>query len=182
MEGIEIQSDLALLAQKNFERNGIDGRVVHGDLQDLPRDVRDRTFDHVMANPPYFERERGSQSENASREQARGEETPLAAWIDVATRRLVPKGFLTIIQNARRLKSLLGAFDERLGSIVVRPVAPRTGKDAELIIVTARKGGRGDLRLAAPFVLHQGASHDGDRDNYTENARAILRDGAPFRA
>jgi tRNA1(Val) A37 N6-methylase TrmN6 len=53
------------------------------------------------------------------------------------------------------------------------------------VIVRARKGGRAPFRLLAPFVIHSGATHDGDRESYTPAANAVLRDGAellaPFR-
>ncbi len=180
LTGVELQPDLAGLARENFERNGLYGNVITSDLANLPEEVRDRTFDHVIANPPYFERDRGSVSSNDSREAGRGEVTPLSVWIDVATRRLAPKGYLTIIQRAERIKDIFTAFDGRLGSIVLRPIAARIGRNAELIIAQARKGGRAKPRILAPFVLHEGDRHDADRDSYTAAARAILREGHGF--
>ena len=66
----------------------------------------------------------------------------------------------------------------RLGSLTLLPLAPREGRAATRVILQARKGGRGAFRLLAPFVLHLGPAHDGDRDSFTPTARAILRDGA----
>jgi tRNA1(Val) A37 N6-methylase TrmN6 len=59
------------------------------------------------------------------------------------------------------------------GSIVVRPVHPRVGADASLVIITAVKGGRAALRLAAPLILH------GEDGRFTEVAQALHR-GASF--
>ena len=42
----------------------------------------------------------------------------------------------------------------------------------------ARKGARGPLRLLAPFVLHEGAAHEGDGEDLTPAAQAVLRHGA----
>lgn len=176
--GIELQEDLAALARENLSRNGQSGEVLTGDISSLPEDIRQKTFDHVIANPPYFQGGDGSLSANESRETGRRETTPLSVWIDVATRRLAPKGSLTMIQRAGRLQDVLSALDNRIGNISVTPIAPRIGRKAELVLVSGKKGGRGDLVLNAPFVMHDGAAHDGDRDSYTKAAKAILRDGA----
>ncbi|HSP26411.1 MAG TPA: hypothetical protein VLQ65_14675, partial [Saliniramus sp.] len=58
-------------------------------------------------------------------------------------------------------------------SIVVRPVHPRAGADASRVIVTAIKGGRSPLRVAASLVLH------GEDGRFTDAAEALHR-GATF--
>jgi tRNA1(Val) A37 N6-methylase TrmN6 len=52
-------------------------------------------------------------------------------------------------------------------------VHPRAGSDATRVIVTAVKGGRAALRLAAPLILH------GEDGRFTEVAEALHR-GASF--
>lgn len=178
LHGIERQADHADLARKNAESNGISLTVHQGDLARMPEALRAHNFDHVIMNPPYFDRARGSMSPDSAREQAMGEETPLAVWMDQATRRLKPKGLLTMINAAERLPDILSALDDRLGSVVVQPLSPRTGRAAKLLLMQARKGGRAAFRLAAPIVLHEGDRHTTDRKHYTPAIQAILRDGA----
>jgi tRNA1Val (adenine37-N6)-methyltransferase len=180
LHGIERQADYAALARKNAEDNGISLTVHDGDLARVPDALRAQSFDHVIMNPPYFDRSRGSMSPHDAREQAMGEETPLAVWMDQATRRLKPRGVLTMINAAERLPDILSALDDRLGSVVVQPLSPRTGRAAKLLLLQARKGGRAAFRLAAPIVLHEGAAHTSDREHYTPEIQAILREGAPF--
>ena len=62
------------------------------------------------------------------------------------------------------------------------PLAPRAGKPALRILLRARKTGRGAFRLLAPFVIHEGATHDGDRESYTARANEVLRNGAGLSA
>ena len=50
------------------------------------------------------------------------------------------------------------------------------------MILRARKGGKAPFRLISPFVLHHGASHEGDRESYTREASDILRGGGDFSA
>lgn len=178
LHGIERQSDHAALARKNAEDNGISLTVHDGDLARMPETLRAQSFDHVIMNPPYFDRSRGSISPHDAREQAMGEETPLSVWLDQATRRLKPRGMLTMINATDRLPDILSSLDDRLGSVIVQPLSPRSGRAAKLLLLQARKGGRAAFRLAAPIVLHEGAAHTSDREHYTPAIRAILRDGA----
>ncbi|MBI1220537.1 MAG: methyltransferase [Rhodobacteraceae bacterium] len=176
--GLERQPDYADLARRNAQRNALPLSVEEGDLAAMPAALRAATFDHVIANPPYFPAGGGTPAREAGREAALREATPLSAWLDAATRRLAPGGLLTMIHAADRLPDLLAACDHRLGSVTLLPLAPREGRAAIRVICQARKGGRGAFRLLAPFVLHTGPAHDGDRDSFTAAARAILRDGA----
>lgn len=176
--GIERQPDYADLAARNAFANGLDMRVVIADLANLPPELREESFDHVIMNPPYHLRDRSTTSDDAGREGALFEETPLATWVDVATRRLKPRGYMTLIQKAERLPEVLKAMDDRLGSVLVKPLLPREGRAAVLVLVQARKGGRGAFRLAAPLILHDGAEHVGDVESYRREVSAILRDGA----
>ena len=175
--GVEIQKDYADLARLNAFENNLDMDVHNADLTDLPAQVREESFDHVIMNPPYHLRLSGTKAPDAGREVAMGEDTPLAAWIDAATRRLKPRGHMTLIQKADRLPEILEALDERMGSILVKPLCPRESRSASLVLVQARKGGRGAFRLAAPLILHDGAEHVGDAESYRQEVSAILRDG-----
>jgi tRNA1(Val) A37 N6-methylase TrmN6 len=147
------------------------------DIAALPAALR-RGFDHVLANPPYRAPGRGPAAADPGREAALREVTPLATWLAVAARRLLPGGTLTLIQAADRLPEVLAALPASLGSVAVLPLAGRGGRPAGRVLVRARKGGRGAFRLLAPLVLHAGPHHAGDRDDASDVARAILRAGA----
>lgn len=176
--GLEMQVRYAALARKNAEKNGIAFEVHDGDLSKMPAALRQQSFDHVVANPPYYRVGARSPSRDPGRETAHGERTPLAVWIDAATRRLAPRGTLSVIQRADRLPDLLAALDSRLGSVQVLPIQPRTAQPAGLILLTARKSGKGGFELRSPLILHEGLRHEKDAESYRESVRAVLRDGA----
>lgn len=178
LTGVELQSSYAQLARRNGTENKIAIKVVEGDLVGLPDDLRQRQFDHVLANPPYYARGAHSSSANLGRATALGEQTPLAQWIEVAARRLAPQGFLHMIQRVDRLPEMLMACDSRLGSIEVLPLAARVGRAPELLILRARKSGRAAFRLHAPLILHEGDRHEADGDSYRPCIANILRKGA----
>lgn len=176
LAGLELQADYAELARRNAAENGIAMQVEIGDLADMPQALR-LGFDHVIANPPYYPKG-GTRSPNAGRATALQIDTPLGDWVQAASRRLAPGGWLTLICGADGLPEVLAAMGDKLGSASVLPLSPRAGKPALRILLRARKTGRAAFRLLSPFVIHQGAAHDGDRESYTPRASAILRDGA----
>ncbi|WP_422121103.1 tRNA1(Val) (adenine(37)-N6)-methyltransferase [Paragemmobacter straminiformis] len=180
LAGLELQPGYADLARRNAARNCVAMQVECGDIAAIPRALR-RGFDHVIANPPYYHAA-GSPSPVAVRDTALRTNTPIAEWVAAAATRLNPGGWLTMIFSTPNLPEALAALPPKLGSPLVLPLAPRDGREAPRLILRARKGGRAAFRLLPPFVLHQGPAHDGDRENYTPAANAVLRDGADLSA
>ncbi len=178
LTGVELQPDYHELARLNAEANAIKATIILGDLRALPADLRQQRFDHVIMNPPYFDRAASSAAEDAGRDIALGGETPLADWIDVAARRLAPRGHLTMIQRIERLPEVLAAASNRLGSVVLCPIAARTGRDPKLFLLQARKGGRAAFRCTPPMILHRGSVHEKDGDDYSPDVSNALRNGA----
>lgn len=175
LSGLEKQADYAALADRNAMRNGIRFQVLTGDLAAMPQALRQISFDHVIANPPYFLA--GTAASDRGRAEARQEETPLSSWVEVALRRLRPGGVLTMIQRADRLEALICALKTRAGALTILPISARQGREAGRIILSAQKGSRQALRLLAPLIMHEGAHHQADGEDLSARASAILRDG-----
>ena len=175
--GVEINADHAALAVKNADANGITFHVAPSDLAALPDPLRSQTFDHVIANPPYF-----SSGTKGAGALARHEAIPLATWLTVGAKRLSPKGRLTLILRPDRLQDALAQMPSDMGSIEIQPLSPREGRDTTLVLISAVKGGRAALCLRAPILLHDGAAHTTDGNDYSAIARAVLRDGAALKS
>lgn len=175
LTGLELQPAYAALARENAARNALDLNVIEGDIAALPPALRAQTFDHVIANPPYYAANNPAATD-AGRDTALREAAPASLWVDVGLRRLQSGGVLTMIHLAERLPALLGALEGR-ASATVLPLCPRAGRAASRVILQARKGGRAAFRLLAPLVLHEGARHEADRDSFTPEVTAILRSG-----
>lgn len=177
MVGVEIQEDYAALAQKNARDANADLSTVVADVADLPNDIRQMQFDHVITNPPYFERSRGHSSTDAGRDTALGGATSLEDWLIAGIKRVAAKGTLTVIQRIERLPEVMKAIDGRMGSIRLRPIVPREGKPGKLFLLQAKQDGKAPFVLLPPLVMHQDDHHIGDVESYTTPVRAILRDG-----
>lgn len=178
LSGVERQADLADLARDNARALGQTARIVTADLAALPPEIAGESFDHVMFNPPFFDRSGGSASPDAQREGGRGGSETLCFWIDLALRRTRPGGGISLIHRIEALPGVLAGFGDRAGAITVLPLAPRQGRAAKLFVMRAKKGAKTPFRLLPPLVLHRGAVHGADGDSYTPEAQTILRDGA----
>ncbi len=178
MTGVEFQPDYAKLAQRNADENNLSMTVVTADLRDLPKELRQAQFNHVLMNPPYFDRSKGSAAADPGRDAAFGGDTHLSDWIDIGIKRLAPKGHLTMIQRIERLPDVLNAIGARLGSLVVRPIAGRQNVAPSRFLLRGIQAGRAAFVMAPTLVLHAGESHFGDTESYTTAIKDVLRNGA----
>jgi len=172
--------EYAQIARENSVRNSIQFDVRQGDVSARPTPFFDRSFHHVIMNPPYFSADASSISPEAGRASGRSEQVALSHWVDMAAKRLRPKGYLTVIQRVERLADLLVALEGCLGSIVVQPLASRAGRPAHLILLRARKSGRAAFQLLSAQNLHSGVEHVQGQPDYAPEVSAILREGASF--
>jgi tRNA1(Val) A37 N6-methylase TrmN6 len=165
--GLELQRDLT--------QNQLDHRVeiIRGDLAQPPPRLSAASFDHVMTNPPHVPAGEASPPQHRERALAHVETTmDLAAWVAACLRMLKPDGQLTLIHRADRMDEVLAALLGRAGEVVVFPLWPAAdGRPAKRVLVHARKGARGPLRLTSGLVLH------GPGGSFTRAAEGLLRDG-----
>lgn len=180
--GLELQPAYAELGRYNMAVNGLQGEIWQGDLEDPPREMKALSFEHVIANPPYFEQSRRVGAEDQGREIALAGTTMLNAWVETAAKRLKPRGFATFIQRAERLPELMSAMERHLGSLELLPLVPRAGRQPRLILLRGRKDGRAAFRFYPSQLVHEGAVHVELGSDYTPRFKAVLGAGAelPF--
>lgn len=171
--GLEIDAATAELARANIARNGLEAAITIalGDILAPPAELRERSFELVMSNPPYHPAA-APPSPDARKALATREGASVADWLQACLRRLRTGGRLVLIQRADRLPELLAGLAGRAGDIEIVPLWPKSGRPAKRVLVRCRKGARGAAKLAPGLVLHEG---DG---KYSAAAEAILRDGA----
>ncbi len=178
--GVEILPEYAQIARDNAAQNNFEFEVQVGDVSARPTPFNGHEFHQIIMNPPYFEAHASSISADAGRASGRAEQVALYHWIDLAAKRLRPKGYLTLIQRVERLPDILLGFQGRLGSISVQPLAPRDGRAPHLVLVRARKAGRAAFQLLPTRNLHSGMAHVQDQPDYAPEISAVLRNGAEF--
>ncbi len=180
LTGVEVQPAYAELAVRNAELAGNHLKVVTGNVANLPADLKKHSYDHVIANPPYFRRDQRTQSQNAGRETGLSEDVALGTWLETGAKRLKHHGIITLIIAAERVPDLMSSQPADLGSVEVQPIVSRIGRPAKLILYRAKKGGRADFRLHSQVVMHEGAQHREKVKDYNPLIDMVLRDAAPF--
>ncbi len=170
--GVEIDPALASLARENFAANGL-GRFVC-EAADLAG-WRGGTYDHAFANPPWHAAD-GTPSPCAGRRLAK-QAGPglLAGWAMALAAGLRRGGTLSLILPAGLVAEGVTAL-QRSGcpQVSIRPLWPRAGYAARLVILTGVRLGGGSGAILPGLVLHRA------NGGYTEAAESVLRDGLGF--
>ncbi|MCY4305599.1 MAG: methyltransferase [Aestuariivita sp.] len=175
--GVEWLTDYVALARRNIAESNMTMKVFETTIENLPKEIRQHQFDHVIANPPYFFSDCRHSAMNPGKEAAISESVSLKVWVKVATKRLAPKGYFFVIHRTERLPDLLTAIRGQLGSIEIQPIASRSGQSANLFLLRAQKNGRAVCRLHPPLILHKGQKHTHDAESYRPEIIDILRRG-----
>ena len=167
------------LAEANAARNGVSGhfRVITADLTApaellFAKGLAREGYDQLVANPPFHAEGTVRPAPSSSRAAAHiMQDGALEAWIRSLATFAAPKGRLTLIHRPEVLPELLPLLDRRFGAVSFFPLFPKEGAPASRVILHARKGSRGGLRLLQGLILHEA---DG---RYTAKAEAVLRQG-----
>ena len=160
--GLEIQPDLARLAQKNVTLNNWQERIeiVHGDLRLIRSFIAPESFDWVVSNPPY--RKSGTGRVNPGDEQAlaRHEQAAdLASVIKAANWSVRKRGRCAFIYPVSRGAAVIaGLKNAALEPKKILPIFSYPGSAANLLIVEAVKQGGEEMTLLSPFYIY------GERD------------------
>jgi tRNA1(Val) A37 N6-methylase TrmN6 len=161
---IEIDPELARLAELNAERNGLQARARVLRLDALKPGERRaaglvEAADCVVTNPPFFEAKAVRASPDQGKATAhvlpRAEAgATLAGWISASLAILGPSGRLVMIHRPDALSVILAAIGSRLGALALLPVHPTIGASAHRLLISGVKGSKAPLRLAPALILH----------------------------
>lgn len=167
LHGIEMQRELFELAIKNAHGNI---NYFEDDVFSNVDGVEPNSYDHVVSNPPYYDRGSVTASPYLTKALAHGKAMDdLKLWIERCVRMLKPKGFITLVHRADRLDDILTVLNDKCGSVIVYPFFSKQGENANRVIISAQKGAKGLLSLKSGMIVHKS---DGD---YSETAENILR-------
>ncbi|HEY5973621.1 MAG TPA: methyltransferase [Geobacteraceae bacterium] len=169
--GVEFQPELADLARRNVQANGLTHRItiIEDDLLALGTHFPANSFSMVLANPPFRRRGTGRVSPRAGRDLARHESTAgLADFLAVAKKMVVPGGRLCFVQLPERLPELLQeAASLRLAPTRLRMVHGDSTALARMVLVELVKGRQAALQVLPPLFVY------GADGGYTAEMRRI---------
>jgi tRNA1(Val) A37 N6-methylase TrmN6 len=170
LTGLERDPAMAALARENAALNGVEARIVAGDVAAGFRALDLAPFDWAVSNPPFFDDPGALRAPAEDKRGAWMADDGLKAWTDFLLKAVREGGRIVVIHRADRLADLLGLLGEKAGSFAIRGVHPYADEPAKRVLVQSIKTGKAPLRLLPPLVLHAR-----DEAKHTPEAEAILR-------
>ncbi|PKN76882.1 MAG: SAM-dependent methyltransferase [Deltaproteobacteria bacterium HGW-Deltaproteobacteria-10] len=172
--GLEIQTELAELANKSIELNCLQNHIniVFGDARKIKNIFPEHSFDAVTFNPPYRKINSGRINPDQEKAVARHEISgSLKEFLLAAKYLLKPAGKVFTIYPAKRLAHLVSLF--RANSIEPKRMKFVFSDDksvAEFVLVEGRAGAREELKIEPSLVIY------GEDKMYTTQMNSIFSD------
>ncbi len=155
---VEIDSELAALAQENAAANAIAADAIVLDVASTAAAFADvglgpDSVDVVLMNPPFNDAARHRASPDKALAHLATAST-LESWVHAARRILKSGGVLSLIWRADGVAEVLAALDRGFGSLLILPVHGDAGKPAIRLLVRAVKGGKAPAQILAGLMLN----------------------------
>lgn len=157
--GLEIQEDVADMARRSVSLNKLENkvRIVQGNIKEASRIFGKSVFDVVTSNPPYMNENHGLKNPNLPKAIARHE---LLCNLEDIVREtalvLKPGGRFYMVHRPRRLIEIIGMLSKyHLEVKRLRPVYPMLGKEANMVLLEAVRGGKPLLKLEPPLIIYK---------------------------
>lgn len=157
--GLEIQEDVADMARRSVSLNKLENkvRIVQGNIKEASQIFGKSVFDVVTSNPPYMNENHGLKNPNLPKAIARHE---LLCNLEDIVREtalvLKPGGRFYMVHRPRRLIEIIGMLSKyHLEVKRLRPVYPMLGKEANMVLLEAVRGGKPLLKLEPPLIIYK---------------------------
>lgn len=158
-DAFEIQPDMADMAKRSVELNGLTERI---DVHNLPVEEADTvvecgSLDAIVCNPPYGVPGATLLNPEKALSTARHQtEAGLTAWYRMAYRLLRGKGRFHMVYPApRMLEAMTALAKARLEPKRFRLIYPHADKPANLVLIEAMKDAKPMLHPEPPLIVYQ---------------------------
>lgn len=160
MTGIEIQEDVANMAERSIKLNNLEEkfRIINSNINEIfsKKLLKKNVFDVVVMNPPYKEVGTGEINENEKKLISRHEiKANLSDFIKTASGLLKDKGELYIVHKPERMPDIIQKLREnKIEPKELRVVYSNKNSEASLILIKAVKGGKKFLKIDRPLYIY----------------------------
>ena len=169
--GIELQEEVANIAQRNVELNGLDDKmeVININIKDVFSKLEKNKIDVIVTNPPYKKHDTGVKNLDTRQLISRHEvECTLEDIIKNASLLLKDLGEFYMVHRAERIVDIFVTLRKyKLEPKNIRFVHSKIGEKPNLVLVKAVKCAKEFLMIDKPFVIY------GEEGNYTDEIYEI---------
>lgn len=156
IEAVEIQKEVAELAERNIVLNGFENRVkiINMDIKEMRNG---NSYDYILTNPPYMVLDGKELNQNDSKTIARHEiKLNLDELISTSKKLLKPRGELFMVHKSYRFLEISQKLLEYNFSIKrVKFVHHSREKEGSLVLIEASKGRKNKLVIEPPLFLNE---------------------------
>ena len=171
IDGIELQPDIADMAERSVRYNGLEERIsIHtGDVKKATEIFKPATFDAVTVNPPYLKENGGLINPADHKAIARHEiKLSLSDVIENAAKLLVSGGHFYMVHRPFRLAEIFVEMTENnLEPKRMRMVYPYADKEPNMVLIEGVRGGNSGMTTEKPLIIY---SDDG---TYTDEVSKL---------
>lgn len=169
---VEVQTELADLADTNVHQNRLQDRIVVlcTDMKLLTLKMTSGPFDLIVSNPPYHRPGSGRINPDAQRAVARHEiKASLVDVLQTTRRMLRTAGRFVTIYTAERTTDILSQMrNENIEPKLLRMIHSNRDADAGLVLIEGLKGGRPGLKVAPPLFVYD------EKGDYTAEVQQMF--------
>lgn len=162
---LEIMESSCEVLNKNIEANRITDRVhaYNCDIRDLPAEIRQKQYDIVFSNPPFFSGDKGVRTDaslsSGERLAGRFEENGTAEdFLRVSKSRVIPSsGYIIMVMKADRLSEIMSLMDKyRISPAKLMNIHPLADRKASSFLIAGRIGGSNiRMEILPPLILNE---------------------------
>lgn len=171
--GIEVQSELANIANLNITENGMEDQItiLWKDMKTLKHEDISGPVDLAISNPPFRKSTSGRINPNQQRAIARHEiKTTLNDVLETARRMLKTSGRLVMIYPATRMTDILTQMrSSGIEPKSIRMVHSAKNTEGKMILVEGKKGGHSGLKIGSPLIIYQ------ENGSYSDEVKKIFK-------
>lgn len=156
--GVEIQKDVAELANKSLELNGLQEKIeiLNMDLKNLRGIFPKASFDTITSNPPYMKA--GASIINGQDNFAISRHEIACNFediISISDYLLKPLGKIYLVHRPDRLVDIIYTMRKyKIEPKYIRFVQARVDKKPNLLLIEGVKGGKIDLKFYDPLIVY----------------------------
>lgn len=156
IHGLELQSEIVVMAQKTITLNHLDGRIkiYEGNLRDSCSILEKNSYDAVTANPPYMKT--NAQTQENPKSIARQEiYCTLEDVIKNASQLLKSNGKFYMVHRPSRLNEIFVLLEKhKLGTRRMRLVQPMEKEKPTMILIEAEKCAHPELIVEPVLTVY----------------------------
>ncbi|MFZ7119414.1 MAG: tRNA1(Val) (adenine(37)-N6)-methyltransferase [Eubacteriaceae bacterium] len=158
IDALEIQDYFVDIAKRNVILNNMNEfvNIIHGDIRELPNEIKLGSYDVVVSNPPYMAIEDGMKNKNKIKAIARHElKCNICDLVVASSKLLKEKGKLIFVHKCERLVDIF--FNMRKYNIepkCINYVYPKKYKEPNLVLIEGIKNAKPCLKINNPIIIY----------------------------